>query len=898
MLTEREYRIACIRERFSKLRGRRIVIYGTGINAKLIIDHTKGVIDLLGLMDASQTGRVLYDHRVLSENEVIDLHADTIVIAAQIDSAIAVYDRIRGFCSENKLDVFDLYGNNIVELKRSIITLEADSSPTGFMEAKAATEAADVVSIDLNALFSCDIKESDLFRMVWESRFRNGTASFIELRKRTEVQQKRTQGSMDSIYGVLRSYLCFPEDVRGFLAETELQLRKKNMIICRKVERLAEDVLAKGKRLIFINESVFPTSFWMDVLERVGIKKDRYTLLNRAETGHNKFNGLYRDISDLEPDRKYVHIGKDYNADGIAASVYGFQSIVVRDPACGQLLENEISDRTHCVTELLREYCTDSMEYAVEDCVFPGYIKLNIRNDFYVFVRGDAGIRPGWLEQLVGTMECHNTASLICSRVSLEDGTVLYAGEMVSEDPDAQRSQLVSGFLPQYDYVRFVGQVSVLSFLVYRKEWDAIEDVSAGMHGVLQNYLEACGDRKALYQPLSEVSFRQDRWEFDKPFVLADIKKRPKILVTDNLLTKFDRDAGSRCTWFYLQQFHKLGFDVTLMAQNFDEVQPYVMRIQQAGIRVIYGKYFRSNLKSWLEEEKDSFRYVYMQRPESTTFFLEEIRKNCGSAILFYFAHDLHFLRLYREYEITGNQDILNASEHSKEQECALIEAADVVHVVGSYEQEYLQQMYPGKKIRNIPLYIYGSEETANAFAYNAKKRKDLLYVGSFGHPPNLDAVLWFAEQIFPLIVKRYPDIVWHVVGANPPVEVQKYEGKNLLLHGFLSDDELSTLYQTCRIVVVPLRYGAGVKGKIVEASFYRMPIVTTSIGAEGIPQEENNMIICDEAEDFANAVCNLYLDEQRLQYMSEGGKRLVENHYSESAVNRVLSMDMTEVQA
>lgn len=897
METEREYRIRCIKKLFSILHKRKIAIYGTGINAGICMEYA-GDLEIIGLIDEAKTGQAAYGLKVLSEEELIALQVDTIIIAAQIDSAIAVYKRIRDFCREHDIEIFDLYGNNVSALLHSIIQLDAgmdsrQKMPLQGEQVKAAIHAADVVSIDLDALFNFSQKEPELLRRVWQSRFETGAKAFVSLRRKIGEQQENSYGNLNTIYGVLKAYLCISDEDTDALLKTELQMRRHEVSLNPCAAKLINEALEDDRKLFFINESILPGTFWTGVLADHGFGADSFTLLNRSESAHNKYNGLYRELFEYEPEKKYLHIGNDVEADGIAASVYGLQSVVIKET------DKPVSEKEHCTglpISQIRDYCTGKIKMQFSECRFAGYTKLDVAGRYSIFVNNRAEIKPGWLEQLFSTAENHAEAMMICSRVSRDDGTILYAGETVSEDEKAQRTRMVSGYLPLYDYVREAGQSCLMSFLVRKTEWDRIEPDAADIRDAVNKVMEAADARTILYQPLSEVICAGCGEKTELSLIDGSAVSRPKILVTDNLLTRFDHDAGARCTWLYLKQFHKLGFDVTLMAQNFNEIQPYVMLIQQAGIRVIYGEYYRVHWKKWLAEEGGSFSYVYTQRPESTSYFLEEIRKNCRNAKVIYFAHDLHFLRLQREYEITGNPVHLRESEKNRKLECALIENADVVHVVGAFEQQYLQKMYPEKMIRNIPLYIYEQNRDLRTGGYDINARQDLLYVGSFGHPPNLDAVIWFAEQIFPAIVRRYPDIVWHIVGANPPVEVQKYQGKNLMLHGFLSDEELMKLYRTCRMVVVPLRYGAGVKGKIVEASYYQVPIVTTPIGAEGIPQEEHNMMVCETAGAFSEAVCELYSDEARLQAMSAGGRRLIEKYYSEAAVNDVLSLDMKEL--
>ena len=110
--------------------------------------------------------------------------------------------------------------------------------------------------------------------------------------------------------------------------------------------------------------------------------------------------------------------------------------------------------------------------------------------------------------------------------------------------------------------------------------------------------------------------------------------------------------------------------------------------------------------------------------------------------------------------------------------------------------------------------------------------------MGGFGHPPNLDAVLWFAREIFPLVLEEEPEMVWHIVGGNPPEEVQALASERIQVHGYIPDEELNALYRQVRLVVAPLRYGAGVKGKVVECIYHQCPLLTTAAGVEGLPQE------------------------------------------------------------
>jgi len=116
--------------------------------------------------------------------------------------------------------------------------------------------------------------------------------------------------------------------------------------------------------------------------------------------------------------------------------------------------------------------------------------------------------------------------------------------------------------------------------------------------------------------------------------------------------------------------------------------------------------------------------------------------------------------------------------------------------------------------------------------------------------------------------------------------------GSGIIVKGFVSEEELEQLYGECKIVVVPLRYGAGVKGKVVEAIYYGTPIVTTNIGAEGIPQVEDTLIVEDEPEAFADAVVRLYQDDAACRELCWRTQEYIRNHFSLDAAWRVIEED------
>ena len=172
------------------------------------------------------------------------------------------------------------------------------------------------------------------------------------------------------------------------------------------------------------------------------------------------------------------------------------------------------------------------------------------------------------------------------------------------------------------------------------------------------------------------------------------------------------------------------------------------------------------------------------------------------------------------------------------------------------------------------------------------QSRKDIIFVGGFGHAPNKDAVLWFAEKIFPKVLKKHPDIKWYIVGSKPTEEILALNSENIIVTGFVSDEELERLYSQCRLAVVPLRVGAGVKGKVVEAVYNQIPLVTTPIGAEGLSKEEHAFIVTDCNGGMANIISNLYESYHDLEKLSNNCKAFIENHFTEEVAKKIVLED------
>ena len=384
----------------------------------------------------------------------------------------------------------------------------------------------------------------------------------------------------------------------------------------------------------------------------------------------------------------------------------------------------------------------------------------------------------------------------------------------------------------------------------------------------------------------------KNQLEEDETFLARDRGiNKSRIFVIDRFVPNFDKDAGSRCCFMYLNIFKEIGLQVTFLGDNLEKIEPYTSILQQNGIEVLYGNsYKKEKLKTFLKGKLKYFKYIYLQRPEITIKYIDFIKKYSSGKII-YFAHDLHYIRLLREYNITHNIKYYLKSKNMERIEREIFNKVNIIHVVGNYEFEILKEEYKNKTIRNIPLYIY--EKSLNNIENNFYKRKDLIFVGGFEHSANVDAILWFSKEIYPKIIKIFPNIILHIVSSKVPVKIRKIESKNVKIEGFLSDENLRAMYQKCRIAIAPLRYGAGVKGKVIEAAYNQIPMVTTTIGGEGIDNSIGSFLIEDNPEKIANIISQLYIDYSKLKRMSDSGKKLIEKYFSKKCAKEVILKDI-----
>ena len=259
-------------------------------------------------------------------------------------------------------------------------------------------------------------------------------------------------------------------------------------------------------------------------------------------------------------------------------------------------------------------------------------------------------------------------------------------------------------------------------------------------------------------------------------------------------------------------------------------------------------------------------------------------------AKVIYYGHDLHYMRLQREYDLMGDEKTLYDFKYYRNLEYSLLYKADVSYYPSYKEVEEIKKVDDTLRVKAINAYMFDEKDIIHR---DFSKTKDILFVGGFSHDPNVDAIRWLHESIMPRIKARNSEINLIVVGSNPTEEVINIcnEG-GYILKGFVSDDELLNLYNETRIVIAPLRYGAGIKGKIIEAMANGAAIITTNCGAEGIVDAPYFMKITDDAQDFAGQILKLYDNFEELKNLSIETQKVINRRFTMEAAWNIVKDD------
>jgi glycosyltransferase involved in cell wall biosynthesis len=381
-------------------------------------------------------------------------------------------------------------------------------------------------------------------------------------------------------------------------------------------------------------------------------------------------------------------------------------------------------------------------------------------------------------------------------------------------------------------------------------------------------------EHRAVFRAKWEAVLAGHRTNGVEPELERDRDAKRRVLVIEACLLTPDQDSGSMRTLAMLELMVAAECKVTFVADNLEYRQPYVQDLQQRGIEVLFHPYARS-VSDVIAQRGREFDIVLVARHYIAAKHAEAIRRFAPQALFAFDTVDLHFLRAARLAELEGGATVKAAAHARRDEELDLIRSADVTIVVSGVERDELARLAPEA---NVLLLSNIHEPLPGGKPFGA--RQGLVFIGGFQHPPNVDAVLWYAREVLPLLRERLPGVRTYVVGSKVPATIRALAAPDFVVTGYVSD--VAPFFTGCRASVAPLRYGAGVKGKVNLAMSYGLPVVATSVAVEGMhvaPGED--VMVADDAPGFVEAIARVYADEVLWTKLARAGVANIETHFS-----------------
>lgn len=533
---------------------------------------------------------------------------------------------------------------------------------------------------------------------------------------------------------------------------------------------------------------------------------------------------------------------------------------------------------------------------------------------FIYFLNNDTIVLDGWLDELVNTFRDEPQAGLVGAKLIYPDGRLQEAGGVVWSDGSAANyGRLDDPQAPAYNYMRDVDYVSGAAILIRTEAWQKVggfsdslapayyEDTDVAMklraagwrvllqplavvvhvEGVSSGTDLAAGMKR--YQVINRETFLSTWSETLRAYAppgdlsraVVDRRSKGRVLFFDAEVPTPDRDSGSITTFYYMRILTRLGYRVTFLAENVQRYGRYGSDLQRFGIEVLATPYVQ-NAIDYIFSHGAEYDMIVLARAPHGGKILPAVKAAFPNIPVVFDTVDLHHLRMLRQSEQTGDKALLEDAYEMNRIELAAIAAADATLLVSETEASFIREEIGPFAHVVIPL-IYPPYIRSSGYS----ARRDVAFVGGFRHTPNVDAVQYLAGEIWPK-VRELPGmegVKLHIIGSDMPADVRALGTSDILTVGFVKDIE--SYLEGLRLTVAPLRYGAGVKGKIGNSLRLAVPVVATPLAIEGMHIEDGrHALVAADPTTFAESISRLYCDEALWEQLSTEGKRLAEARF------------------
>jgi len=545
------------------------------------------------------------------------------------------------------------------------------------------------------------------------------------------------------------------------------------------------------------------------------------------------------------------------------------------------------------------------------------------RGQYLVFLNNDTEVCSGWLKHLVETIEGNLSVGAVGSMLLYPDGSIQEAGAIVWKNGEAHHYGW--GHSPddrRFNFAREVDYCSAASLLVRNAVFQRLGGFDRTYGPNYYEDVDLCMGVRSLglavmYQPLSRVvhyegvTAGRDVSKGPKRFQLAnrekfvaqwhevlehehlvkDLRKedeaanrkrnRPRILVFDERVPSPDRDAGSARMVMILKTL--VQWSNVVFVPFYRHRIEYEQELWKAGIETANAVEYRRLLR------RENVKAAIVSRPNVAAALIPRIHRINKKIKIVFDMVDVHFIRLEREHQISGQRPTEKEARRLERVETKQASASHLIWCSSTSDKQVMEEKVPGKRIEVIPT-IHEVSEAGKPFA----ERRDLLFIGNLAHRPNEDAIHLLVREIFPQVRRSLPSVKLFVIGDNVSAAMAAYNSESVRIMGYVPN--IDPYWDSSRVFVAPLRFGAGIKGKVGEAMAHGLPLVTSAIGAEGFGLTNGvQAIIVDDAEDFAAAVTQVYSQKDLWEALARNSRSHIKRHFSLPVVAKAIDNSLKE---
>jgi O-antigen biosynthesis protein len=547
------------------------------------------------------------------------------------------------------------------------------------------------------------------------------------------------------------------------------------------------------------------------------------------------------------------------------------------------------------------------------------------RGRWLVLANNDIEVEPGWLPALLDCGESASDVAIVAPKYLDGDGRLSEAGGIVwSDGTGANYGRGQDPGNCHYEHRREIDYGSAAALLVRADFWKDVGGYDERFEPMYYEDTDLCFEARAsglrvMYEPTARVIHHEgstagsdetsshkrhqaanrpkfvekwrERLESDHlppqtdHWLGAHLRPHRRTLVVDHRVPLWDRESGALRMRGMLEGLLGLGCHVTFLPDNTMPTQPYTRELQRLGVEVLYGV----DQEQELRRVAPSLSLALLSRPQVAARWLSLLRAHAAEATIVYDTVDLHWLREARQAAVIAGGDprelvMTPKVKTMREVELGLIRASDATLVVTEAERTQVHADVPDAEVVVVP-----NVNPVREGVPGPKVRSGVVFVGGFEHPPNIDGVLMLVRTVMPQVWRELPEVPVTIVGAKPPTEVQALESPLVRIAGWVPD--IDPLLDSARVLVAPLTYGAGLKGKVTQALSVGLPVVTTSIGAEGLDATDGcQLLIADDADGLAARTIAVLRDDELWTSVSLAGQELVGELCSPEVITARLS--------